>query len=192
MPLTPLDRLLSGDFSVMDDQTLREEAELAFTAFDWEYALLDLDGDGQKELFLRGQGSPFYLIFHEQDGELEYWDGDLTGRADKRRTLLTDGAMVLEDLYPGCAVDDNYYRYDFCYTFSRYGSDGQCSEVGHLYGQWDTNAGAGHNGLPSPGEGQWNDIPLTKAEYEAYYQREIQEKELKDWTPVNFEKEESE
>lgn len=105
--------LLAGDGSALadGDSGARLSADLAREGWNWEYALTDLDGDGEPELFLRLADTPaISRIFHEADGTVQCWywqDHEMNYVVEP----LTDGNVLVTYDYGG-AISHSVYTMD--------------------------------------------------------------------------------
>lgn len=113
--------LLSGDISLFDDEQINTWGLADWSAFlqsdslTYEYAYLDLDGDGTDELLFQMENNPggHNAVFHYADGKLVCWENDMVEAASSQYPL-SDGTMVSQ-------YDFNGNR---SYTIFRYLPDG--------------------------------------------------------------------
>lgn len=89
-----------------------------------EYALLDLDGDGEEELLMQWRDAPGAMnaIFHDEDGEVVCWQLD-TVEMTCYDYPLQDGTMVWQYDYGGASA----------YTLFRYGCSGDRTNFREFY-----------------------------------------------------------
>lgn len=110
---TPLEKILDGDKSVLDEsQESWPVPDFKNDKFTYEYLFMDLDGDGQDEMLVQMEDEPqgFMAIFHQKDDKVACWMLD-----DLEMTCfdypLDDGSMVEEYDYGG-AISYHIYRYN--------------------------------------------------------------------------------
>ena len=127
----PYASLLQGDLSAVAEED-RETAELFFqtaadSEIDVEYTFVDLNGDGEEELFLRFADSPaIHRIFHEEDGVL-YCVHEKDMEMNHWFTPLTDGTLLSTYDYNNAfsyavyQMDENWDLTEVDTWFYRYG-----------------------------------------------------------------------
>lgn len=91
--------------------------------FDYEYAYMDLDGDGKVELLVQMKDFPegYNGVFHYENGKVICWTSD-SSEGSMRDYPLVNGTMVRQYDYNG---NSNY-------TIFRYLSDGQKEDITHF------------------------------------------------------------
>lgn len=117
---------LAGDRSLLskEDTLQRWVPDFGTDGFAYEYALMDLDGDGGEELLVQMAGSPegYNGVFHYAAGELCCWNSDYA-EGNCRDYPLRDGTILRQyDLGGSCS-----------YILYRYRSDGTLRETGRLF-----------------------------------------------------------
>lgn len=111
--------LLSGDPSVLEaDQWWVPDFQ--DEGMEYEYAFLDLDGDGIDELLVQMVDDPcgYNAVFHWEEGQLFCWNSD-AAEMSCRDYPLQDGTMVRQYDYGGVRS----------YTLFRYCSGGEREEL---------------------------------------------------------------
>lgn len=90
----------------------------------YEYACLDLDGDGGQELVIQMVQDPsgYNGVFHWAEGQLHCWNSD-GAEGSCRDHPLADGTMVRQMDFNGTTH----------YTLFRYESSGSTTELGDLF-----------------------------------------------------------
>lgn len=142
-----------------------------------EYTLLDLDGDGGRELLLQWVEEPgsFNAVFHYGDGELSCWQYD-NMEGSCRDYPLRDGTMVRQ-----YDVGTGPTRYSHLYTLFRYLPSGETQEAASLAIHEDTpDGGAGTHTYLVDGE------EVDQAAFEARFETLVGGRLLDRtaWTPA--------
>lgn len=127
---TAFEALLSGDASLLDSYSaalhgVENWAEFIQSEdFTYEYACMDLDGDGLDELLIQMEDDPsgYNGVFHYADGRLFCWRNDNI-EMSCRDYPLRDGTIVRQYDYSDNSI----------YTLCRYQSDGNTQEVTTLH-----------------------------------------------------------
>lgn len=120
--------LLSGDFSLLERESLANPAQTSFYGA-LEYTFLDLDGDGVSELLLQRIDAPYNYngVFHFDGGRITCWQDDAM-ETSCRDYPLQDGTMVRQ-----YDVGTGPNRYSHLYTLFCYQSSGETSELTRLH-----------------------------------------------------------
>jgi len=126
--------LLAGDHSLLGE---KDTARWWIPYFEmlgisYEYAYLDLDGDGSEELLVQMAGSPegYNGVFHFENGRLFCWNSD-AAEGNCRDYPLRDGTMVRQYDLGGSRS----------YTLFRYRSDGTMEQTAQLFERWERMEG---------------------------------------------------
>lgn len=117
--------LLSGNTDLLTDTEYASHwGDFLLPNSIFEYAFLDLDGDGVEELLVQYENNPsaFNAVFHYQDDTLLCWHSDEV-EMTSRDYPLNNGAMVSEYFYGGTRN----------YTLFRYNANGERQELTRFF-----------------------------------------------------------
>lgn len=116
-------RLLSGDFSMAAEGD--EDMELLAGLYEndsfykhkgeiWTWVMIDLTGDGIKELFIRMNDMPWTAIVHYEDGKIFCWDIDTVDASGYLQPLENGQLLSTYTSYGGQSGDwENYSVEEF-------------------------------------------------------------------------------
>ncbi|WP_022765950.1 hypothetical protein [Butyrivibrio sp. XPD2006] len=109
-----LTRFIEGDVSVLEENQKEEWFIPDFNdgSFEYEYTLLDLDGDGENEMIVQMKDEPqgFSAVFNAERDKVYCWGSDSV-EMNCFEYPLDNGMMVSEYDYDG-AVSYSIYAYD--------------------------------------------------------------------------------
>lgn len=131
--------LLSGDLSALVQADQCWVPDFQSEELGYEYALLDLDGDGTDELLVQMMDDPcgYNAVFHCGEGQLFCWNSD-SAEMSCRDYSLQDGTMVHQYDYGGVRS----------YTLFRYCSGGEREELACLSAREELIPESGGNLCP--------------------------------------------
>lgn len=116
---------MSGDSALLDEQQSEMWwiPDFQSESMDYEYAYLDLDGDGTVELIIQMEDAPhdYNGVFHFEDGRIYCWNSDAM-EMSCRDYPLSDATMVRQ-----------YDMNGSSYTVFSYNSDGEAETVHSLF-----------------------------------------------------------
>ena len=119
-------RFIEGDVSVLEENQKEEWFIPDFNdgSFEYEYTLLDLDGDGENEMIVQMKDEPqgFSSVFNAECGKVYCWGSDSV-EMNCYEYPLDNGMMVSEYDYDG-AVSYSIYSYE---------PDGVCKHISELF-----------------------------------------------------------
>lgn len=179
------DRLLSGDTSVISVESDRSQVDYALSHLSdpdyspileledrWEYALLDLTGDGTEELFLRPADTEYiHFIFTVREDDIQLLDSKQVGMYYWYEPLSTGELLQT-------------YRYDGTYTYTLYrlSDDGSLQPTGEEW-SYRYEASSWREELEVP---SWshNGQPLSQEDFETEFSSSVTEALATDWRPA--------
>ncbi|MBQ7859482.1 MAG: M15 family metallopeptidase [Faecalibacterium sp.] len=126
--------LLAGDTSLLNEEDSARwwVPQFSMLGICYEYAYLDLDGDGADELLVQMAGSPegYNGVFHFENDQLWCWNSD-AAEGNCRDYPLRSGTMVRQYDLGGSRS----------YTLFRYRSDGTMEQTAQLFERWERMEG---------------------------------------------------
>lgn len=170
-------RFIDGDMSVLEENQKEEWFIPDFNdgSFEYEYTLLDLDGDGENEMIVQMKDEPqgFSAVFNAESGKVYCWGSDSV-EMNCYEYPLDNGMMVSEYDYDG-AVSYSIYSYE---------PDGECNHISELFIR---EVPASNNDTVKYPDYRIDDKEVTKEEFEKELKALIGDHKLdrSSWTAMN-------